>query len=30
MLEVENNLDKKINHKKEIIRYLCIAIDGLE
>ena len=30
MLEVENNLDKKINHKKEIIRYVSIAIDCLE
>ena len=30
MLEVENNLDKKINHKKEIIRYISIAIDCLE
>ena len=30
MLEVENNLDKKINHKKEIIKYVSIAIDCLE
>ena len=30
MLEVENNLDKKINDKKEIIRYVSIAIDCLE
>ena len=29
MLEVENNLDKKINHKKEIIKYVSIAIDCL-
>ena len=30
MLEVENNLDKKINHKKEIIKYVSTAIDCLE
>jgi|TARA_R100000081_G_C4678325_1_gene96181 hypothetical protein len=30
MLEVENNLDKKINHKKQIIKYVSIAIDCLE
>ena len=30
MLEVKNNLDKKINHKKEIIKYVSIAIDCLE
>jgi len=30
MLEVENNLDKKINHKKEIIKYVEMTIDRLE
>ena len=30
MLEVENNLDKKINHKKEIIKYVKMTIDRIE
>ena len=30
MLEVENNLDKKINHKKQIIKYVEMTIDRLE
>jgi len=30
MLEVENNLDKKINHKKQIIKYVEMTIDKIE
>ena len=30
MLEVENNLDKKINHKKQIIKYVEMTIDRIE